>query len=84
MITPTKGISPDRALLSVGAQILIQLEEPTSVSQAWYRLRKWRDENHHKAPVSFGWFTLSLDILYAMGLVELRDGILTRGRIDAA
>jgi hypothetical protein len=78
VITPTKGIAPDRALLSVGAQILEQLSEPTSVSQTWYKVKAWRIEQGHKAPISFGWFTLALDILFAMGLVELRDGLLVR------
>ncbi|GAA1664213.1 hypothetical protein GCM10009733_072460 [Nonomuraea maheshkhaliensis] len=84
MITPTKGIAPDRALLAVGAQILQQIDGPTSVSQAWYKLRSWRLENSHHAPISFGWFTLSLDVLYAMGLIEARDGLLVTRRVDAS
>ncbi|GAB3958030.1 hypothetical protein GCM10029978_001950 [Actinoallomurus acanthiterrae] len=84
MITPTKGIEPDRALLSVGAQVLQQLNEPTSVSQTWFKLKSWRKEAGHQAPISFGWFTLALDILYAMGLVEFRDGLLIRRKVHAS
>ena len=36
MIQPTKGISIDRALLTVGAQILQQLDQPTTVTAAWH------------------------------------------------
>jgi hypothetical protein len=84
MITPTKGIAPDRALLSVGAQVLQQLNEPTSVSQVWFKLKTWRNEQGHQAPIAFGWFTLALDILYAMGLIEFQDGLLNRRAIDAS
>ncbi|MFF4847298.1 ABC-three component system middle component 6 [Streptomyces sp. NPDC001194] len=84
MITPTKGISPDRCLLAVGAQILMQLEEPRTVSQAWARLKQWRSENSHFAPVSFEWFVLSLDVLYSLGAVELHQDLLVVRRNDAA
>ncbi|MEV4473386.1 ABC-three component system middle component 6 [Nonomuraea sp. NPDC049504] len=84
MITPTKGIAPDRALLAVGAQIIMQLNRPLTVSQAWARLREWRLQNDHLAPLSFGWFVLALDVLYALGLVELRDDLLTVRNNNAA
>ncbi|SDG40490.1 hypothetical protein SAMN05421505_10422 [Sinosporangium album] len=76
MITPTKGISPDRALIAVGAQIVMQLDRPLTVSQTWSRLREWRVRNDHTAPLSFGWFVLALDLLYTLGKIELRDDLL--------
>ncbi|APU13274.1 MULTISPECIES: ABC-three component system middle component 6 [Actinoalloteichus] len=84
MILPTKGIAPDRALVTVGAQILRQLDAPLTVSQTWSRLREWRAANHHPAPISFGWFVLSLDVLFALGVVEFRDDLLTKRRVDDA
>ncbi|MFI6057268.1 ABC-three component system middle component 6 [Streptomyces sp. NPDC051286] len=84
MITPTKGVSPDRALLAVGAQIAVQLDRPLTVSQTWARLREWRRENGHPAPLSFGWFVLALDVLHALGIVDLNNELLTRGTAHAA
>jgi hypothetical protein len=84
MITPTKGIAPQRALLVVGAQIVSLLDRPMTVSQTWARLRQWRREHNHHAPVPFWWFVLALDMLYALGLVELRDELLAVRRVDAA
>lgn len=78
MITPTKGIAPQRALLSVGAQIAQVLDEPMTVSQAWSRLVRWRARNGHNAVVSFSWFVLALDALYALGAVRLEGGLLVR------
>lgn len=33
LITPTKGIAPDRSLLALGVQIALQLDQPRTVSQ---------------------------------------------------
>lgn len=78
MITPTKGIAPQRALLTVGAQIAQILDEPMTVSQAWSRLRQWRASHGHNAAVSFSWFVLALDTLYALGAVRLEAGLIVR------
>ena len=84
MITPTKGIAPDRCLLAVGAQVLLQLDEPRTVSQAWARLKSWRADQAHTSPVSFEWFVLALDILYSIGAVELDQDVLVARSTDAA
>lgn len=86
MIVPTKGVAPQRALLAVGAQIVLATgREPITVNQAWQRLQGWREQNNHNSPVPFWWFALSLDMLYAMGLVDLEQDILVfRARDDAA
>ena len=77
MIAPTKGIAPQRALLTVGAQILISSERQVlTVDQTWRRLQSWRADNDHNAPVPFWWFVLALDVLYALGTVELRNDVL--------
>ncbi|WP_382465449.1 ABC-three component system middle component 6 [Streptomyces noursei] len=81
MLTPTKGIAPDRALLAIGAQILQELDSPLTVSQAWARLRTRRAGLGHPSPVSFGWFVLALDVLHALGAVELRDELLMPRRL---
>ncbi len=78
MITPTKGIAPQRALLTVGAQIAQLLDEPMTVSQVWSRLGQWRASNGNHAAVSFSWFVLALDTLYAVGAVRLEAGLIVR------
>ncbi|WP_103501678.1 MULTISPECIES: ABC-three component system middle component 6 [unclassified Streptomyces] len=84
MITPTKGIAADRCLLAVGAQILLQLDEPRSVSQAWSRLRTWRSDHGHHSPVSFGWFVLALDMLFSLGTIDLHRDLLVVRSAHAA
>lgn len=84
MIIPTKAITADRALLTVAAQILKQLDTPTTIDQTWVRLRSWREANNQASPVSFSWFVLACDILYSLGAIDLHDGLLVKGSRGAA
>lgn len=81
MIIPTKGIAPQRALLTVGAQISLILTEPMTVSQAWTALKVWRNRHENDAMLPYSWFVLALDTLYALDTVYYEDGILYRKRV---
>lgn len=74
MILPTKGVAPRQALLTLGGEILRQLTESKTVSRLWDDFRK----SDHDRGVTFDWFVLSLDLLYAMGIVELERGRVRR------
>lgn len=74
MILPTKHLPLERTLLAAGAEILELLEQPLTVSGLWDRVRQT------VAFPSFDHLVLSLDVLFALGLVELVDGRLQRGR----
>jgi hypothetical protein len=82
VITPTKGIAPQRALLTIGAQLSLILTEPMTVSQAWTALKAWRARHGNDALLPFSWFVLALDALYALGAVHYEDGILYRKRVS--
>lgn len=75
MILPTKGVDPSKALLSIGAGILRGLDEPKTVSRLWGDLRK---ENAETLQITFDWFVLALDLLYALGVVEYVAGRVVR------
>jgi hypothetical protein len=72
MLLPTKGISADRALLTVGADILEVLTTPTSVSGLWERFTRARSETLDAERVTFDWFSLALASLFAVGVIELQ------------
>lgn len=79
MILPTKGISPQRALVTVGGQALEVLKQPRSVNSAFEATKRFRTARGLKEPISFDWFSLSLAMLYSIGAVELNvDGLLVR------
>jgi len=75
MILPGKHLRQDRALLTVGAEILAQLDEPRTVSELWERVGNVRRSSPTVAPLSFDWFVLSLNLLFALSALDLSDGV---------
>lgn len=79
MILPTKHLDERRTLAFLGAQVLQLLVEPLPLTSLWDRYKRsrlgsWKGE----AAITFDWFVLSVDFLYAIGAIELEDGRLTR------
>lgn len=78
MILPTKHILPTRSLLGVGAEVLRILNmRPRTVSALWDEVRG-NAETRLGGPIHYGWFVLAVDLLYLMGIVDLRRGVLER------
>ena len=75
MILPTKHISPQRSLLAVGAIVLEHLGESQTLTRLWGRLRTVPEIG------TFERFVLALDLLYALGALELSNGVLSRRRL---
>lgn len=75
MILPTKGIGSDKALLSIGAIILRDLDEPKTVSRLWADLRRVEEG---PPDLTFDWFVLALDLLYLMGTLDYLGGRVVR------
>lgn len=74
MILPTKHLPLERTLLAAGAQILVVLERPRTVSGLWDHVRQ------DVAFPSFDHLVLTLDVLFALGMVDFADGRLERRR----
>jgi hypothetical protein len=72
MILPSKHISQEKALLTVGAELLKKLERPKTVSAIW------EDARISTASISYDWFILALDLLYIIGAIEICNGLLIR------
>ncbi|WP_343222626.1 ABC-three component system middle component 6 [Marinobacterium ramblicola] len=79
MILPSKHLPPDRALLTVGAHVLTFLAHPKTVSALWEELNK-QDSSSASTPrrITYDWFLLALDLLYALGTIELESGLVAR------
>lgn len=83
MILPSKHLPQERALLTVGASLLARLARPMTISALWQEMQSVQEDNpkHEKekaASLGFDWFVLALDLLYLLGAVHLRDGLLVR------
>ncbi|HEY1888156.1 MAG TPA: ABC-three component system middle component 6 [Roseiarcus sp.] len=75
MILPTKHIRPNRALLSVGGDLLSRLREPLTVSRLWDEVRAARARG---GTINYDWFVLALDLLFMVGAVELDRGLIRK------
>lgn len=80
MILPSKHLSHDRALLTVGGYILTYLARPRTVSALWEELNRQDLGLGVIRPrrITYDWFLLALDLLYALGTIELENGLVAR------
>ncbi len=78
MILPTKRLPQDRALIAIGADVLVLLSRPQTVSKLWEDIKSRRLARKTSTPLPFDWFLLSLDFLFVIGGIELREGRLYR------
>jgi len=70
MILPTKRLPEDRSILLVGGEILQLLDEPKTVSRLWQELRELRVLKGGGSPLTYEWFVLALDFLYAVSAIS--------------
>lgn len=80
MILPTKHLSPERSLLAIGAEVVSILNEPKTISRVWEELVKTRSGPKGRALVPYGWFVLSLDLLFILGAIECHAGHVARAK----
>ncbi len=79
MILPTKRLGVERAMLTVGAEILGLLTEPKTVSRLWNELSRMMSEHSSTRIINYDWFILTLDLLYMLGSIEMDHGRIRRG-----
>lgn len=81
MILPTKHMSQDRATLTVGARLLLNLPQPKTVSSLWDDVsRSLHAEGAPKPGLRYDAYVLALDLLFALGAIQIEDGLLSRAR----
>lgn len=78
MILPTKHLRPERALITIGAEMLEKLNRPSTISRLWDDIRKDRGHSTRHASITYDWFILALDLLFLMGAVTYERGVLER------
>lgn len=78
MILPGKHLKPDRALLSVGGEILAVMGAEATVSMVWDDVRAHRAKRAGSSPLPFDWFLLALSLLFAIGAIDLNGDLLTK------
>lgn len=85
MILPTKGVTPQRSLLTLGGSCLELLSSTKSVSALWSDLQRLRSSRGESERVTFEWYCLTLSMLFAVGAIEeTSEGWLRRSSVPAA
>ena len=74
MILPTKHIKLSNSLLSLGAVLLNNLNDRHTVTLLWDKTRILPEVR------TFEKFTLGLDLLFLLDLVEFQEGLIVRVR----
>ena len=74
MILPSKHVSEAQSLMGIGSLLLGTIDRPHTVTSLWERVR---DE---AAVGTFERFVLALDMLYIVGAVSLKNGLIVRVR----
>ncbi len=72
MILPSKHITDEYALIGVGAFLLIELQDPQTVTSLWEKTRT------NSSVGTFERFVLALDMLYIIGAISLAEGLIRR------
>jgi hypothetical protein len=80
MILPTKHLSQERALLTVGARLLTHLAQPRTVSSLWEEITRSVNPTSKKTSMRYDAYILTLDLLFLMGAIELQDGLISRNQ----
>lgn len=70
MLLPTKGVSAERALITVGSELLEALDTPKSVSALWEQYTARDQKQGSTDHITFDWFSLAVASLFAINLVE--------------
>lgn len=73
MILPDKRIRMSNSLLNVGATLLSTMRPRQTVTELWSRTRT-RPEIR-----TFDRFVLGLDLLFILGVVSYKDGMVVKG-----
>lgn len=75
MILPSKHIKLSNSFINVGAILLKNLENGCTVTLLWDKTRCLPEIK------SFEKFTLGLDLLFMLGLIEYGEGLITRSAV---
>ena len=78
MILPGKHLRPERSLLVLGAEVLVLLDEPATISELWEQVKQYR-KSAQQSDVQFDWFVLALSFLFTVRAIEFRSGVIRRG-----
>lgn len=83
MLTPTKNLHEDKAILKIGARVLSILIFPRTLNSTWEAYSEFQNQESQSIPnIRFDTFILALDFLYMIGVIEYQNDLLRRTKSD--
>lgn len=82
MILPTKYMHENKSLIKIGAQILLLLEDTSSVSLLWSKYKKLEMYQHDDPTINFDLFVAGLDFLYIINCIKFESGVVRKEIYD--
>ena len=77
MILPDKNIRLEYSLLNCGAIVLAKTLEPQTISLLWDKIKR------NEALVNYEKFLLTLDFLFIINAITIKDGLIVRCENDS-
>ena len=72
MILPTKHVKFKNCILSLGSTLLENINERQTVTRLWDEVKSFPET------MTFERFTLGLDLLFILGLIDFKEGIIVK------
>lgn len=84
MILPTKRIAAARSMVGVGGQIIRLLDEPKTMSHLWSEIKDRSVATGQYADLTYDWFVLALDFLFAIKVLHINENKLELLKNDSS
>ncbi len=78
MILPSKHMAPNRALISVSADVFELIDKRSTVSSVWNDFQEQQKSSLRYGEIPYDWFVLAIDLLFLIGVIEEKNGLLVR------
>lgn len=75
MLLPTKHLHPQKSLVSISGRILRYLSKNSTLVELWESYQSDASPNER---VTFDWFVLALDVLFAFDVVTIKRGVICK------
>jgi hypothetical protein len=75
VLLPTKHLHPHKSVISVSSRLLSLIVRQTTLVEIW---EAYQAEAKGNERISFDWFVLALDALFALGVIYMDRGLITR------
>jgi hypothetical protein len=78
MILPSKHIPPNRALITLAAEVHELINGKSTISSLWNDFNEVLVKSMRAGEVSYDWFILSVDLLFLLDFIKSENGYIKK------